>query len=157
MLIDKSKGITYDKFHSLFKGERIYLSETDVHFPELRLGETLQFAHSTRHRNQNPDAGRSAASLFSLDKAINTPIGDDMTRGVSGGEKRRTSIAEAFISDAQLQCWDNSTRGLDSSTARNFIQMLRKATTRNQSSVAMSLYQASEKMYQVCTTHPVLT
>lgn len=48
-----------------------------------------------------------------------------MIRGVSGGEKRRTSLAEAFLGDAQLRCWDNSTRGLDSCTALRFVQLNR--------------------------------
>jgi ATP-binding cassette, subfamily G (WHITE), member 2, PDR len=89
------------------------------------------------------------ADLFSLGSAYDTRIGDAMIRGISGGEKRRTSIAEAYLSGAQLQCWDNSTRGLDSSTARQLIELLRESTNALQSTVLMSVYQASEDMYKV--------
>lgn len=136
-----------------FSGERIYLAELDVHFPELSLGQTLGFAASTRrHGGLKPNSNklsRTMAGLFGLDAAFDTPIGDAMIRGISGGEKRRTSIAEAYVGGAQLQCWDNSTRGLDSSTARQFIEVLRESTDSLQSTVAMSLYQASEGMYKV--------
>jgi ABC-type multidrug transport system ATPase subunit len=74
-----------------------------------------------------------------------------MIRGLSGGEKRRTSIAEAFVGGAQFQCWDNSTRGIDSSTARRFIELLRSSTRSRQSTAVMSLYQASETMFKVRT------
>ncbi|KAF1950446.1 hypothetical protein CC80DRAFT_509783 [Byssothecium circinans] len=56
-------------------------------------------------------------SLFNLSNAKNTPIGNATIRGISGGEKRRVTIAEAFLSFAPVQFWDNTTRGLDSATA----------------------------------------
>ncbi len=135
--------------HTKFKGECIYLAELDLHFPELTLGETLTFAASARNLGSNTDiVARTAASLFDLDTAFDTKVGNAMIRGLSGGEKKRASLAEAFLSGAQLQCWDNSTRGLDSSTALRFIQLLRRCTNRLQSTVVMSVYQASEDMYQ---------
>ncbi|KAK8060980.1 hypothetical protein PG996_010910 [Apiospora saccharicola] len=75
-------------------------------------------------------------------------MGNHQIRGVSGGETRRTSIAEALMSNAQFQCWDNSTRGLDSSTAQQFIELLRKSTRTLLSTTVMSIYQASEAMYK---------
>ncbi|KAK3392792.1 AtrD, ABC-transporter [Podospora didyma] len=147
------EGISYDQMRRTFKGESIYLAELDVHFPELTLGQTLSFAASTREKGADRNAisskvGRNVASLFSLDGAIDTKVGDAMIRGLSGGEKKRTSLAEAFISGAPFQCWDNSTRGLDSSTALAFIELLRGATDALQSTVVMSIYQASESMYK---------
>ncbi len=47
----------------------------------------------------------------------NSRVGNDFIRGVSGGERKRVSIAEASLSGANLQCWDNATRGLDAATA----------------------------------------
>ncbi|KAI2472348.1 hypothetical protein F4781DRAFT_438557 [Annulohypoxylon bovei var. microspora] len=38
-------------------------------------------------------------------------VGNAMLRGISGGEKRRASLAEVFVGSAQFQCWDNSTGG----------------------------------------------
>ncbi|KAG8410439.1 Multidrug resistance protein [Metarhizium acridum] len=145
--------------HRNAPGECINLGELDVHFPELTLGQTLEFAASTRPSQnltfdqQNNKQGaegtaRLIASLFGLSSGYDTRIGDALIRGVSGGEKRRTSIAEAYIGGAQVQCWDNSTRGLDSLTAQRFIDLLRRSTNVLQSTVAMSLYQASESMYK---------
>lgn len=147
------QGLPYETMHRDFKGESIYLAEVDVHFPELTLGQTLTFAASTResgpHRNSaSHELGRDLSRLFNLHNAFDTWIGNAMIRGVSGGEKRRTSIAEALASDAQLQFWDNSTRGLDSATALRFIELLRAHTDALQTTVALSIYQASEAMYQ---------
>ncbi|CAH0015952.1 unnamed protein product [Clonostachys rhizophaga] len=148
-------GFRYRQMGKDLKDERIYLAELDVHFPELTVGETLTFAASTRvsratsKTSSNPrKTAERVASLFNLDEASKTQIGDAMIRGVSGGEKRRTSLAEAFISNARFQFWDNSTRGLDSSTALGFIKLLRRSTDALQLTLAMSVYQASEAMYK---------
>lgn len=151
--------MSFDTFHRNFFGQRTYLAELDVHFPELTLGQTLEFAsfarddgrqdRASRHLGGAKNNARTMASLFHLTQAYDTLIGNEVIRGVSGGEKRRTSIAEAYTSGAQLQCWDNSTRGLDSLTARRFVDHLRQSTDFLQSTVAMSLYQASESMFRV--------
>lgn len=147
-------GISYRQLHREFKGESIYLAEIDVHFPELTLGDTVTFAAAMREtgtaqQSTARQTGRDIATLFDLGGAFETQIGDAMIRGISGGEKRRTSIAEALISDAQFQCWDNSTRGLDSLTALRFIELLREITSTLRRTVVMSIYQASEAMYRV--------
>lgn len=147
-------GISYERMHRVFKGESIYLAETDVHFPELTLGQTLTFAASTREasaqrKKTSQTTGRNLATWFSLDGAFDTWIGNAMIPGISGGEKRRTSIAEALIGGACLQCWDNSTRGLDSATAQRSIDLLRVFTDTLQATLALSIYQASEAMFDV--------
>ncbi|VUC23836.1 unnamed protein product [Clonostachys rosea] len=143
------QGLEFEEFHRKFKDLRVYLAELDVHFPELTLGQTLSFAASTRQRDAVNKEAKLVAEQFQLSDAFDTKIGNDMIRGISGGEKRRTSIAEAFIGGAQLQFWDNSTRGLDSLTALNFTRLLRHSTNSRKSTVVMSLYQASEAIYNM--------
>ncbi|KAF2267290.1 multidrug resistance protein CDR1 [Lojkania enalia] len=156
--VDASSKILYDgisrsKEKYRLKGHAIYLSELDVHFPELTLGQTLTFAAATQNTGSTASShaqkiGREVAAMFELDAALNTPVGNTMIRGISGGEKRRTSIAEVFISSNWLQCWDNSTRGLDSSTALSFVELLKSSTVNTQSTVIMSIYQASNAIYE---------
>ena len=43
-------------------------------------------------------------------------VGDALLRGVSGGEKRRVSIAEKMATRAQLLVLDDYSKGLDSSS-----------------------------------------
>lgn len=66
---------------------------------------------------------------------------------ISGGERKRTSIAEALVGSSRLQCWDNSTRGLDSANALRFIQSLRTSAEDHQTIAIATLYQASEDTY----------
>ena len=50
-------------------------------------------------------------AMFGISHTANTRVGNDFVRGVSGGERKRVTIAEATLSFAPLQAWDNSTRG----------------------------------------------
>lgn len=50
-------------------------------------------------------------AMFGISHTVNTRVGNDFVRGVSGGERKRVTIAEATLSFAPLQAWDNSTRG----------------------------------------------
>lgn len=78
-----------------------------------------------------------------------TKVGNEYVRGVSGGEKKRVSIAEAMITKASIQTWDNSTRGLDASTALEYVSSLRSLTNAAGVSTAVALYQAGEQLYDL--------
>lgn len=88
-------------------------------------------------------------AVFGLSHTVNTKVGNDFIRGVSGGERKRVSIAEAAIGGSPLQCWDNSTRGLDSATALEFVRTLRLSTEMAGSTAIVAIYQASQSIYDV--------
>ena len=66
--------------------------------------------------------------MLNITHTENTLVGDSFVRGVSGGERKRVSIAEMMTTRARVQCWDNSSRGLDASTALDFVRSLRIMT-----------------------------
>lgn len=45
-------------------------------------------------------------TIFGLRHAKKTPVGDAAIRGVSGGEKKRVSIAEAMAARSLIGAWD---------------------------------------------------
>lgn len=76
-------------------------------------------------------------------------MGSDFVRGVSGGERKRVSIAEMALSGSPLAAWDNSTRGLDSATAFKFVESLRTLANLGGSAHAVAIYQASQQIYDL--------
>lgn len=66
--------------------------------------------------------------MLNITHTSNTYVGDEFVRGVSGGERKRVSIAEMMASRSHVLCFDNSTRGLDASTALDFIKSMRAMT-----------------------------
>lgn len=143
--------------HKDFRGETIYTAEQDVHFPMLTVGDTLLFAARARAPRLTPGGvSRDTYSLhlrdvvmatFGIRHTINTKVGNDFVRGVSGGERKRVSIAEAALSGAPFQCWDNSTRGLDSANAVEFCKTLRTSTELANATAAVAIYQAPQNAY----------
>jgi ABC-type multidrug transport system ATPase subunit len=115
------QGISMQQMHNDFRGECIYQAEVDVHFPQLTVGQTLEFAARARGmidlfrklgftntliapRNRIPGVTREQyakhmrdviMAVFGLGHTLNTKVGNDFVRGVSGGERKRVSIAEA--------------------------------------------------------------
>lgn len=141
-------GTPFREMHKRYRGETIYLAEDDIHLPELTLEETLAFAAKMRPQTQSAEIiSRQTASIYGLQRVLNTQVGNDLVRGLSGGEKRRTSIAEAFLSRCPIQCCDNSIRGLDSATALNVVRTLRRVTDVLSSTVMTTIYQAPEALY----------
>jgi ATP-binding cassette subfamily G (WHITE) protein 2 (SNQ2) len=86
--------------------------------------------------------------MFNIEHTRNTIVGNPFVRGVSGGERKRVSIAETMITGASLMSWDNSTRGLDASTAVDYARSLRTLTNIYKTTTFVSLYQASENIYK---------
>lgn len=153
------QGISWDEMHSRFRGEVIYQAETEIHFPQMTAGDTLLFAAQARApSNRFPGVSRdqyaahmrdAVMAMLGLSHTMNTKVGDQFIRGVSGGERKRVSIAENILCGSPLQCWDNSTRGLDSSTALEFVKSLRISTDYMNSTAVVAIYQASQAIYDI--------
>lgn len=145
--------------HTQHRGEAIYTAEVDVHFPMLTVGDTLTFAaHARAPRHLPAGVSRSVfanhlrdvvMAMFGISHTVNTPVGNEYVRGVSGGERKRVTISEAALSGAPLQCWDNSTRGLDSANAIEFCKNLRLQTGLFSSTACVSIYQAPQSAYDL--------
>lgn len=125
--------------------------EDDIHLPTLTTEQTLRFAMKTKTPHTRiPGTSRSAfvesmldlyASIFGMKHTLNTFVGNQNFRGISGGERKRVSIIEALASRATINAWDNSTRGLDSSTAVDYIKSLRILTSLTHATTIVTLYQ----------------
>ena len=85
--------------------------------------------------------------MFNIEHTKNTIVGNPFVRGISGGERKRVSIAEMMVTGAAVCSHDNSTRGLDASTALDYAKSHRVLTNIYHQTTFVSLYQASENIY----------
>ncbi|KAH7126162.1 ABC-2 type transporter-domain-containing protein [Dactylonectria macrodidyma] len=144
-----------------YRGEIIYNPEDDLHYATLSVKRTLKFALQTRTPGKESrlegetraeyvkEFLRVVSKLFWIEQTLGTKVGNEFIRGVSGGERKRVSIAEAMITRASVQGWDNSSKGLDASTAVEYVKSIRAMTNMANTSTAVSLYQASETLYEL--------
>lgn len=90
-------GITAEEMHTQHRGEAIYTAEVDVHFPQLSVGDTLDFAaHARAPRNVPAGIDKEtfvghlrdvAMAMYGITHTANTRVGNEYVRGVSGGER----------------------------------------------------------------------
>lgn len=148
---------TSDEFEKRYRGEAIYCQEDDVHIASLTVGQTLGFALDTKVPGQRRGGITAKAfkdqvvdlllRMFNIEHTRHTVVGDQFIRGISGGERKRVSIAETMITGASVVSHDNTTRGLDASTALDYAKSLRILTNIYKTTTFVSLYQASENIY----------
>ncbi|KAK4100463.1 hypothetical protein N658DRAFT_516555 [Parathielavia hyrcaniae] len=149
---------THEQFIQ-YRGEALYNDEDDVHQPTLTVEQTLGFALDVKTPGKLPvgitrqefkeKVISTLLKMFNIEHTRKTIVGNSFVRGVSGGERKRVSIAEMLVSNACILSWDNSTRGLDASTALDFVKSLRVQTDLYKTSTFVSLYQASENIYNL--------
>jgi ATP-binding cassette subfamily G (WHITE) protein 2 (SNQ2) len=87
--------------------------------------------------------------MFGITHTKYTLVGNEYVRGVSGGERKRVGIAETLATKSTVVCWDNSTRGLDASTALDYAKSLRIMTDVSDRTTLVTLYQAGEGIYEL--------
>lgn len=88
-----------------FRQRILFNSEDDIQFPNLTVAQTLDFAlRNKTSENKQGKAATSGPHISDMKKNIlhdlgvshtaNTLVGNEYVRGVSGGERKRVSIAE---------------------------------------------------------------
>lgn len=146
-------GIPASKQKKNFRGEVNYNMEDDVHFANLNVWQTFVFALYTKTkkkaRDEIPIIAEALMKVFGISHTKHTLVGDEYVRGVSGGERKRVSIAETLASKSTVVCWDNSTRGLDASTALDYAKSLRIMTDISNRTTLVTLYQAGEGIFEL--------
>jgi ABC-type multidrug transport system ATPase subunit/ABC-type multidrug transport system permease subunit len=114
-----------------FRRISAYVLQDDLLYPHLTVQETLylasQFFLPTETSDEKKEAVvESILRDLGLLSCRNTTIGDEKIRGVSGGERKRTSIAVQLISNPQVFFLDEPTSGLDSFQAQSVMQAMSK-------------------------------
>ncbi|KAJ3207273.1 hypothetical protein HDU67_007582 [Dinochytrium kinnereticum] len=134
-----------------FRGEINFAEENDPHFPSLTVRETLDFALRCRINNalMRQRIMEVTLKLYGLTGCQNTVVGDEIIRGVSGGEKKRVSLAEAACVGGCMGIFDGCTKGLDAASALDFIKGLRNIADFQGRSIVASCYQASDAMFEL--------
>ncbi|KAE8225748.1 hypothetical protein CF319_g1535 [Tilletia indica] len=155
----KYSGVDAKEFAKYFPGEVCYNGEDDIHYPTLTVQQTLDFALALKvpgrrlprwanAKEFRAEVLQTLLSMLNISHTAATKVGSPMVRGVSGGERKRVSIAEMFATRAAVLAWDNSTRGLDASTALDFAKSLRICCDLLDLTLFASFYQAGEGIYE---------
>jgi ABC-type multidrug transport system ATPase subunit/ABC-type multidrug transport system permease subunit len=123
-----------------------YVKQKDILLPSATVRECIDFSAKLRlpakftsqERTEQVD---TIIEKLGLTKCADTKVGDDVARGVSGGELKRTAIGVELITQPNLLFLDEPTSGLDSSSAFTIVDTLKKLARDDGTTVVCTLHQ----------------
>uniref|UniRef100_A0A453F0X3 ABC transporter domain-containing protein n=1 Tax=Aegilops tauschii subsp. strangulata TaxID=200361 RepID=A0A453F0X3_AEGTS len=144
-----------------------YISQHDLHIGEMTVRETLAFSArcqgvgtrfdmltelSRREKAANikPDADIDAfMKILGLEMCADTMVGDEMLRGISGGQRKRVTTGEMLVGPAKALFMDEISTGLDSSTTFQIVNSLRQSVHILGGTAVISLLQPAPETYNL--------
>lgn len=142
------------KFRSKwFNRQSSYVLQDDFHLPMLTVEETLYYAAWTRMdefttKQQREKRTELLLHLMGLNHVKNSRVGDELNRGISGGQLKRLSIAVEIVSLPNLIFLDEPTSGLDSSIALEVMSTVRKLADQNRTIIS-TIHQPSPEVFNL--------
>jgi ABC-type multidrug transport system ATPase subunit len=108
-----------------------YVPQEEHLLANLTVKETLTIAAMMRlpdifTKEQKLQQVQNVIEELRLSLCVNTKIGNELIRGISGGEKKRVSIGIHLLTNPSILFLDEPTSGLDSTMSYNIVHLLKK-------------------------------
>ncbi|RID63518.1 hypothetical protein BRARA_E02519 [Brassica rapa] len=87
--------------------------------------------------------------ILGLDICKDTVVGDEMIRGISGGQKKRVTTGEMIVGPTKTLFMDEISTGLDSSTTYQIVKCLKEMVRFTDATVLMSLLQPAPETFEL--------
>jgi ABC-type multidrug transport system ATPase subunit/ABC-type multidrug transport system permease subunit len=131
---------------STWKLQCAYVEQDDILFESLTVQETLMYSAMLRlpRRFSKEEKSRRVDNIIAqlgLEQCRNTRIGNEVNRGISGGERKRVSIGVELVTDPHILFLDEPTSGLDAFNAFNAIESIKKLAKAENKIVLMTIHQ----------------
>ncbi|XP_056008436.1 uncharacterized protein LOC125666368 [Ostrea edulis] len=148
-------------FTKLQRRKQAYILQNDLFLSRLTLRETLYFTAMIRLPDHVSKTNKMArieeiVDALHLRKCLDTTMGDSMHKGLSGGEKKRASIACELLTDPDIMLIDEPTSGLDSSTAYVLMEELRDFASQYNKMILTTIHQPSNQIFHMFSSLTLL-
>ncbi|KAL3618291.1 transcription factor [Castilleja foliolosa] len=87
--------------------------------------------------------------ILGLDVCRDTIVGDEMIRGISGGQKKRVTTGEMIVGPTKTLFMDEISTGLDSSTTFQIVKCLQQIVHLTEATIFMSLLQPAPETFDL--------
>jgi ABC-type multidrug transport system ATPase subunit len=145
---------------SMFKRYCAYVPQEDYLWPFLTCRETIEFSADFYLGLGSADRRERVDELLSdlgLTSCQHTRCGNQFIQGLSGGQKRRLSLALALIKQPAVLFLDELTSGLDSFAAAEIMTVVRRVARATGIVVICTIHQPSIRVYNEFDTVMLLS
>ena len=113
-----------------------YVEQEDALIGSMTVSETLRFAADLAlprsvNRREKRQRIQTLLEAFGIQNQASTLVGTPIRKGISGGQKRRVSVASQLITCPKILFLDEPTSGLDSTSSYEVISYLRELAKAN--------------------------
>ncbi|KAF7137708.1 hypothetical protein RHSIM_Rhsim07G0150000 [Rhododendron simsii] len=131
-----------------------YTSQHDLHIGELTVRETLAFSARCQGVGSRYDIDIFPSvimysKILGLEVCADTMVGDQMLRGISGGQKKRVTTGEMLVGPARALFMDEISTGLDTSTTFHIVNSIKNSIHILQGTCVISLLQPAPETYDL--------
>jgi ABC-type multidrug transport system ATPase subunit len=134
-----------------YKGRIGYVPQSDIMHATATVREIVTHSAMTRLPATATATGPkvdAVLALLGLAHVADSVVGDDHSRGISGGEKKRVNIAMEMVADPVALLLDEPTSGLDATTAEDVMRALQKIAASGVTVVAV-IHQPRVEIYEL--------
>jgi len=142
------------------KADVAFVQQDDAFFSMLTVNETLQLARllksvaaategMTTGMTIGISEGTSLLRKLNLVGIADSRVGDIDERGISGGERKRLSVALQLLGDPKFLVADEPTSGLDSFQATQVVQLLRNIAKEKNIPTICTIHQPSSNIWDL--------
>ncbi|CAI6093545.1 unnamed protein product [Clonostachys chloroleuca] len=126
--------------------------DDDALLPSLTVRETLRFAAGLRlpsfmSKRDKYQRAEEVLLKMGLKDCADNLVGSDLIKGISGGEKRRVSIAIQILTDPRVLLLDEPTSGLDAFTANSIMEVL-NGLAKEGRTLILTIHQARSDLFK---------
>ncbi|EXJ64305.1 hypothetical protein A1O7_00641 [Cladophialophora yegresii CBS 114405] len=131
-----------------------YVEQEDAMIGILTARETVDFAARLSMNGNTPKKDRLSRvdgliESFGLQRQADTIVGTPLRKGLSGGQKRRLSVASQLVTSPRLVFLDEPTSGLDSTASFECMKFIRQVAKQHNLIIIASIHQPSTTTFQL--------
>ena len=128
-----------------------FVPQDDILFSSMTPREILTFAGTLTLNMSKSQLSSHVDQIISdlgLSACADTIVGGQLVRGLSGGEKKRTSVGIELISNPLVLFLDEPTTGLDSFIALSITQLIVSISKKYKRTVIATIHQPSSQIFE---------
>ena len=130
-----------------------YVPQDDIMHAELTVREVLYYSARLKSLGGTSDTeiyerAERVCRELNLTRQLDTPIGSETRKTLSGGQKKRVNLAIELMTDPKVLFLDEPTSGLSSKDTRDVMEILRGLADKG-IAIVITIHQPSARVYRL--------